>query len=205
MMLGKPGSGAHPRLRGADLDVDAEHGGGLGSSPLTRGGLWPASMMRSAPRLIPAYAGRTSWARSPPAFFRAHPRLRGADHFGISGRLSRRGSSPLTRGGLEIADYIKSVTGLIPAYAGRTFQRFIFPPISRAHPRLRGADMNTKSDLVRCRGSSPLTRGGLEVNQLRGICLRLIPAYAGRTAGRVARSSPGWAHPRLRGADAALP
>ncbi len=53
------GGWAHPRLRGADLDVDAANGGGLGSSPLTRGGHHkPLTALRLG-GLIPAYAGRT--------------------------------------------------------------------------------------------------------------------------------------------------
>ncbi len=63
-----PPPGAHPRLRGADLDVDAEHGGGLGSSPLTRGGQPWCLTLRLALRLIPAYAGRTPVRRH-----RRHP------------------------------------------------------------------------------------------------------------------------------------
>ena len=90
----------------------------------------------------------------------AHPRLRGADHSLSLMWRSSRGSSPLTRGGLESAhdDFLGGglipayagrtgaavvgslVGGLIPAYAGRTHPIRLRNQARGAHPRLRGAD-----------------------------------------------------------------
>ncbi len=131
---------AHPRLRGADLDVDAEHGGGLGSSPLTRGGPLALRRCKAHAGLIPAYAGRTHDVGSFLWRWGAHPRLRGADV--LLGRCSSLwwGSSPLTRGGQNERIFGTSCVGLIPAYAGRTPARSGLAVPIPAHPRLRGAD-----------------------------------------------------------------
>ena len=91
--------------------------------------------------------------------------------------------------------------GLIPAYAGRTGAPSKSSTVTRAHPRLRGADNLRSHDAVRDMGSSPLTRGGPGLDWLCAGLFRLIPAYAGRTCLYSAAVMPWAAHPRLRGAD----
>ena len=91
---------AHPRWRGADVELTARMVAERGSSPLARGGPGCAPGGRGAAGLIPAGAGRTGgW---------------------LGVRRSGCGSSPLARGGLyRVRGGIHSV-GLIPAGAGRT-------------------------------------------------------------------------------------
>ncbi len=91
---------AHPRLRGADPGEPDSHELGAGSSPLTRGGRTNPHTLLTRIRLIPAYAGRTHGSSIITQSDWAHPRLRGADYFGVVFRDCKR--------------------GLIPAYAGRT-------------------------------------------------------------------------------------
>ncbi|EEI78895.1 hypothetical protein HMPREF0308_0797 [Corynebacterium striatum ATCC 6940] len=91
-----------------------------GSSPLTRGGLFPYQGNSPFGGLIPAYAGRTISPTRPGICSKAHPRLRGADSRSCSGVRVRTGSSPLTRGGPICVWELPSFSGLIPAYAGRT-------------------------------------------------------------------------------------
>ena len=52
---------------------------------------------------------------------------------------------------------------------------------TRAHPRLRGADMTMKINVINTEGSSPLTRGGPILSGDMRAKAGLIPAYAGRT------------------------
>ena len=74
--------------------------------------------------------------------------------------MSGEGSSPLARGGPRRPEEGRRKKGLIPARAGRTRR-----PIGRtggrwAHPRSRGADLDS-GDLGKLpQGSSPLARGG---------------------------------------------
>ena len=121
--------------------------------------------------------------------------------------INRRiwGSSPLTRGGLVSLLLLRSRVGLIPAYAGRTLLTVVCLPKNRAHPRLRGADVEGLVRLWSCLGSSPLTRGGPHVVWGERVDAGLIPAYAGRTTNQHHCGSLFGAHPRLRGADVWLP
>ena len=93
------------------------------------------------------------------------------------------------------------MSGLIPAYAGRTLGDINVYQVLWAHPRLRGADVNCPAIPARIPGSSPLTRGGLTVLAPVDEGLGLIPAYAGRTGCGSRWSFFVPAHPRLRGAD----
>ncbi|EEI78899.1 hypothetical protein HMPREF0308_0801 [Corynebacterium striatum ATCC 6940] len=175
---------AHPRLRGADSATTTAAPIVGGSSPLTRGGRIQRLKHARTRRLIPAYAGRTSFLLSPSPAEEAHPRLRGADTQKLYTQLRRAGSSPLTRGGRSRRTPPDLPMGLIPAYAGRT-----------------GEDGGGG----RCDGgSSPLTRGGPDA--VAWVCSQvgLIPAYAGRTPIRNTQTDASRAHPRLRGADGRL-
>ena len=111
------------------------------------------------------------------------------------------GSSPLARGGQRRAGNVAVGQGLIPAGAGRTSGRAARVPLSRAHPRWRGADSFLQSQRFLSWGSSPLARGGLPVHPLQAVTTGLIPAGAGRTLSRPETSRGFGAHPRWRGAD----
>ncbi len=70
---------AHPRWRGADPPTCIRAGGGLGSSPLARGGRGGDERRSGDHGLIPAGAGRTRQGAPTRAREGAHPRWRGAD------------------------------------------------------------------------------------------------------------------------------
>ena len=192
---------AHPRLRGADSLRALNESFTEGSSPLTRGGLRASALASTLCGLIPAYAGRTYL--DPPYLprTRAHPRLRGADLARWLMSCAAWGSSPLTRGGRIVGDWVSLRPGLIPAYAGRTVKWWQIVATCGAHPRLRGADILLMWRFGAVWGSSPLTRGGLRTRSQRRQRRGLIPAYAGRTRSAWCGGRHSWAHPRLRGAD----
>ncbi len=96
------------------------------------------------------------------------------------------------------------MTGLIPAYAGRTCASWTFFAFLSAHPRLRGADDSSPSTRSAGPGSSPLTRGGRATMTAKLDPTGLIPAYAGRTSTLGVTLVETGAHPRLRGADVHL-
>ena len=70
-------AGAHPRSRGENAYGQHLVEGSGGSSPLTRGKPKPVTGSWAAVGLIPAHAGKTSYARRPGACPSAHPRSRG--------------------------------------------------------------------------------------------------------------------------------
>ena len=113
--------------------------------------------------------------------------------------IAASGSSPLTRGALQLVRQLRGLLGLIPAYAGST------PKIHRvgtdvaAHPRLRGEHFVVVLGELVGAGSSPLTRGALNQSHGKWLGFRLIPAYAGSTSLEPSRRLIARAHPRLRG------
>ena len=109
------------------------------------------------------------------------------------------GSSPRMRGTRLCKAGVVLDAGIIPAYAGNTFQTVIYRRDRRDHPRVCGEH---RDELMRSRanvGSSPRMRG------TRGILSRgssthgIIPAYAGNTAVMWSISHAMWDHPRVCG------
>ena len=70
--------------------------------------------------LIPAHAGKTSYARSWQSRERAHPRSRGENPASVYLVCLLVGSSPLTRGKQPMRFGKQDIIGLIPAHAGKT-------------------------------------------------------------------------------------
>ena len=171
----------------------------IGSSPLTRGKLRVNRDRSILIRLIPAHAGKTQRAPDLPSWARAHPRSRGENGGGERGQGARGGSSPLTRGKQREKVGPQADRGLIPAHAGKTSSRSPATSKRRAHPRSRGENQEVNNPNSRMCGSSPLTRGKPPRSDPDQCPRRLIPAHAGKTPLRDARSDPRWAHPRSRG------
>ena len=197
--MGGACSRAHPRSRGENLSYRACQLARGGSSPLTRGKLGVDVFGQAAGGLIPAHAGKTSFHALLTRATGAHPRSRGENLY--PSRLSsiRPGSSPLTRGKPLTAAARSPSMGLIPAHAGKTYQRSQRSQEPWAHPRSRGENNRRSRERAYRRGSSPLTRGKPAGWQTPAIHTGLIPAHAGKT-GRVANPSyPHGAHPRSRG------
>jgi len=195
---------AHPRSRGADTRSAVRLRRMTGSSPLARGGRAVGQPDLLLTGLIPARAGRTRRRGPCSPSRRAHPRSRGADFLIDFAALLCPGSSPLARGGHLLGLDDRGHPGLIPARAGRTRRSTIPSGVLRAHPRSRGADSPLTSPCVWVWGSSPLARGGHHDRCPSAARPGLIPARAGRTARAALPAPRGRAHPRSRGADAAV-
>ena len=111
---------AHPRSRGEHLPKDSIRRRASGSSPLTRGALSFASNAARPAGLIPAHAGSTSIGLPSSSNCGAHPRSRGEHVGGAALEAGNTGSSPLTRGALNLLRREDLRFGLIPAHAGST-------------------------------------------------------------------------------------
>ena len=171
-------------------------------SPLARGGRASPQRDPTTRGLIPAGAGRTATSAYSWAWFRAHPRWRGADMSDLSQPAGVVGSSPLARGGRCLRRQPGLQFGLIPAGAGRTATARTGGSLHGAHPRWRGADVSTALPVIKRVGSSPLARGGPRLRPVCRMVSGLIPAGAGRTGHFAPAASAARAHPRWRGADA---
>ena len=151
-------------------------------------------------RIIPAYAGSTCAASRWCSRRRDHPRIRGEhsrrsparrirslDHPRIRGEHANqvaktkfgRGSSPHTRGAPCSPSTPSTTRGIIPAYAGSTYDFDVWCWNSWDHPRIRGEHSTSKAS--------------------RRFSTGIIPAYAGSTRCRRRPRGRCRDHPRIRG------
>ena len=151
------------------------------------------------PGLIPAHAGKTTFADVMSTTNRAHPRSRGENRVGGDAPACAAGSSPLTRGKRGYPLLHRRLPGLIPAHAGKTDPAPGVLLVDGAHPRSRGENRRLGRRWEGRMGSSPLTRGKRASSLRRGCGSGLIPAHAGKTTPRHATTSAAPAHPRSRG------
>ena len=162
--------------------------GRLGSSPHTRGApcvRWRRSGRR---RIIPAYPGSISSLERNPFVMLDHPRIRG-EHPGSLRKGNRAmGSSPHTRGALDLDGFSPCGGGIIPAYAGSTGVISGQMDPARDHPRIRGEHSPSFMEPGVSQGSSPHTRGARSGPPRKAALDRIIPAYAGSTVTNAARA-----------------
>ena len=130
---------------------------------------------------------------------RAHPRSRGENVGELCKGHAVAGSSPLTRGKHWPLGPDENPAGLIPAHAGKTFQRQGRRLVSPAHPRSRGENSTGSERAPDAVGSSPLTRGKHRAIEDVITLTRLIPAHAGKTNEEWTSRQTRPAHPRSRG------
>ena len=171
----------HPRIRGEHEGHRCEVEQAVGSSPHTRGALAQYSKPRWMSGIIPAYAGSTTESFRTERISSDHPRIRG-EHVSEHPPVNVvAGSSPHTRGAPTCPECTASQAGIIPAYAGSTYQLRHQQRLGADHPRIRGEHCDPETDMDSVTGSSPHTRGALHLTaqhlRVRGI----IPAYAGST------------------------
>ena len=170
-----------------------------GSSPLTRGKRLCVRAQEGFKGLIPAHAGKTRFLCGSASGTGAHPRSRGENHAAPASSGHASGSSPLTRGKLQLGPPGRPGLRLIPAHAGKTACEQRSDSCHWAHPRSRGENSGAHKASPGRRGSSPLTRGKHGERGLLWDDPGLIPAHAGKTASGAATRRRGWAHPRSRG------
>ena len=141
--------------------------------------------MKSAARIIPAYAGSTDAAavaiEAPPD----HPRIRGEHSPCLRARTIATGSSPHTRGARYREIGFETIDRIIPAYAGSTLLRASRTSGMKDHPRIRGEHGIDILGRRVAKGSSPHTRGAREKRHIFYRHDGIIPAYAGSTPSRI--------------------
>ena len=128
-----------------------------------------------------------------------HPRIRGEHYKPSRQGFSPPGSSPHTRGALGCAHATPLPRWIIPAYAGSTSCCRVIGAPGADHPRIRGEHLIVGDEDTDAVGSSPHTRGALDVPERVPVPHRIIPAYAGSTRPRSVVTDVAWDHPRIRG------
>ena len=71
-------------------------------------------------RITPAYAGKRNVPAFAGAFFRDHPCVCGEKFLGLTTEVRNAGSPLRMRGKVRTLQVITSVTGITPAYAGKS-------------------------------------------------------------------------------------
>ena len=189
----------HPRSRGEYFSRAFITIREPGSSPLSRGILWPVSVVVDLERIIPALAGNTPAARPSPPPRQDHPRSRGEYSHRAPGTGAQVGSSPLSRGIRYTLKPGMRGGGIIPALAGNTRTCSPRSPERPDHPRSRGEYAPNHRQRGTATGSSPLSRGIPKSFGRGSTYKRIIPALAGNTQGRNRRTNNSKDHPRSRG------
>ena len=88
--------------------------------------------------ITPAYAGKSSLSSKVERNHRDHPRLCGEKDTQVTGKPSNRGSPPPMRGKAACATPTDRITGITPAYAGKSVLQLCQRHKHRDHPRLCG-------------------------------------------------------------------
>ena len=173
----------HPRVCGEHLAPGHAERNQTGSSPRMRGALRHLDRHGLAVGIIPAYAGSTNCSRFLTRWHWDHPRVCGEHSPTCASPRRAAGSSPRMRGALAHLVLQSALFGIIPAYAGSTWNVVITASYGRDHPRVCGEHQRFEPAHARSTGSSPRMRGarlpGGGAVEPRGI----IPAYAGSTRG----------------------
>ena len=189
----------HPRVCGEHGEIDVCMAGNMGSSPRMRGTRQERVERRGRLGIIPAYAGNTRRESTAAQYPEDHPRICGEHQLVPSQMYGPVGSSPRMRGTRRLHRLLCRRPGIIPAYAGNTFQalRLLHPRWD--HPRVCGEHLFHSLIFRRAAGSSPRMRGTHGLFGWKRDCLGIIPAYAGNTQRPANR--PTWCqdHPRVCG------
>ena len=119
-------------------------------------------------------------------------------------RFGTAGSSPLMRGKPAHSVFDAPTVGLIPAHAGKTQSSSAWSGRAWAHPRSRGENLFHDERERRGLGSSPLTRGKLDLAVIGLSEAGLIPTHAGKTRPSTSPRARFKAHPRSCGENAEL-
>ena len=170
-----------------------------GSSPLARGTPGVRTLKVLIVRFIPARAGNTSPAWRGSSIPPVHPRSRGEHHVSPHPTPESNGSSPLARGTPSPGPTPRTARRFIPARAGNTPARELWPAMPTVHPRSRREHRFSTVFAVSANGSSPLARGTHDTRPIAELGVRFIPARAGNTIRNSRRAPSPPVHPRSRG------
>ena len=149
--------------------------------------------------IIPAYAGNTIRSADASGYHRDHPRVCGEHVRDLPFVLVHAGSSPRMRGTPFSGSLLIAWLGIIPAYAGNTWNRCFGITSVWDHPRVCGEHSKNMLDECEERGSSPRMRGTLPQIPCVTHGVGIIPAYAGNTQRLETPLSMQRDHPRVCG------
>ena len=129
----------------------------------------------------PAHAGKSGLSRAVLHQARDHPRLRGEKSAVMVCMPLTTGSPPPTRGKEIRSLYHPRKLGITPAHAGKSSATTKTSRSRGDHPRTRGEERICRRKRTAELGSPPHTRGKGLYQIYQRFCLRITPAYAGKS------------------------
>ena len=189
----------HPRLCGEKPHTIRVDQSNAGSPPPMRGKVFLHVMPVQLSGITPAYAGKSSRYRLISISSRDHPRLCGEKPHTIRVDQSNAGSPPPMRGKVFLHVMPVQLSGITPAYAGKSVRSQALPDAVRDHPRLCGEKSNSHFLYSSVIGSPPPMRGKVYFMTERLYTHRITPAYAGKSSVVKKVLSGDLDHPRLCG------
>ena len=171
----------HPRRCGENKDKPTKTAAAQGSPPQVRGKRCPLVLLRTALRITPAGAGKTSCLVFAPLPLRDHPRRCGENGAAAYVNCLQGGSPPQVRGKPMRAAAAALLRGITPAGAGKTHLRIVPKHIAWDHPRRCGENRAHSPRRAQGGGSPPQVRGKRRACSCPIGTPRITPAGAGKT------------------------
>ena len=189
----------HPRIRGEkNMGTFVRFLPG-GSPPHTRGKAAKRPQWWTSCRITPAYAGKRPSRSKSISPARDHPRIRGEKPMKNLKRYRTEGSPPHTRGKAFASTVRAFMTGITPAYAGKSGMSCVPCRSRRDHPRIRGEKSSLFGSSEESAQSPPHTRGKEDTTTETLRKVRITPAYAGKRSSKIPTQVSYRVHPRIRG------
>ena len=195
----------HPRLCGEKWFIRSSNALPSGSPPPMRGKAHKAFLTRHRSGITPAYAGKSPNPSLILVVIGDHPRLCGEKFSRVSPSARTSGSPPPMRGKDEDHRTKAVMSGITPAYAGKSTRSRIHHQFSRDHPRLCGEKIKPVHPLLPPPGSPPPMRGKATANGFLYWNPRITPAYAGKRQIFMRSVCSSQDHPRLCGEKQPVP
>ena len=192
-------NGDHPRVCGEKRSVLLLGRRLLGSPPRMRGKALLQVRRGDGAGITPAYAGKRCRRSSTSCGARDHPRVCGEKSHTLLSAVLTQGSPPRMRG-KEISQFsFAGLTGITPAYAGKSATATTAPALNWDHPRVCGEKSRNASSDSSSAGSPPRMRGKATSRATTWSSPRITPAYAGKSSRGASCVAPAWDHPRVCG------
>ena len=167
--------------------------------PRRRGKVLGVELHAPANGITPAWAGKRPWMPSGSSSSRDHPRVGGEKSRVMVLPSCRMGSPPRRRGKVKHVLHAVLDVGITPAWAGKSGRSCGQTSASRDHPRMGGEKADIDDDGLHYKGSPPRGRGkGGDIVGGLG-CVRITPAWAGKSLFCFTAAVPIQDHPRIGG------
>ena len=170
-----------------------------GSPPRMRGKVDVLPELHALIGITPAYAGKRARPHYHMILYGDHPRVCGEKAAILCKLKLSPGSPPRMRGKEANRCMQPPKCGITPAYAGKRHAHPRRACLLRDHPRVCGEKAQHRATWYSAAGSPPRMRGKASMALSCLFCLRITPAYAGKSLKDYGKTMRNQDHPRVCG------